>query len=775
MKRTLLFSILNIFLCSIWAIEKPQLIPYPNHLEMGNGELRIKNNLIIDIPTSMEQEYQVFSQLFADEYSLQLKKGKNAQLQFIKKAQLPQEGYEMVVSDKGINIYYSSHTGSFYAMQTLRQLMRLDGDGYYRIPVCKIADSPHYLWRSFMLDESRHFKGKDFVKTMLDQMAYLKMNRFHWHLTDDQGWRIEIKKYPLLTDVGAWRDSTQIARVPKGDPVSFRLYPHGGFYTQEEIKEIIQYASERHITIIPEIEMPGHASAAVAAYPELSPTQKPMRVSCTFGVLPATYNVADEKVYTFLTDVLSEVIDLFPSKIIHIGGDEVKYDEWLANDKVKALMKKEKFKNASDVQVYFVNRVSNFISSKGFRMMGWNDIMGKDLHGWHNAKAEADVKLSQNTIVHFWKGEPKLLTEAIESGYDVVNSNHWDTYLDYTYERLPLQKAYNFNPTPASISEKHRKHVLGLGCQMWSEYVPTVLDTYRQIFPRIAAYAEVGWTNESEKDYTRFLTALERIKRYWDTKGITYYNENPIPRPDLLIFQDEFDGNEIDFSKWDYRALGKRHDGEMVKEAVSVDNGNLTIKTYSEKQPDGAYKHYTGMISTHNKFDHTFGYYEARIKFSPVSGSWGAFWIQTPTFDTPGWTAEKAGVEIDIIERRAEDKGRNDMSEQIGNALHWMEDGKLKSRSLRAENMNVGVEYHTYAAEWAEDKYIIYYDGKPLHTIPASEVPISKALQYVILSMETRTNSWTGHIPTEGYGDRNTTKSYMMVDYVRVYSRNPYK
>lgn len=252
-------------------------------------------------------------------------------------------------------------------------------------------------------------------------------------------------------------------------------------------------------------------------------------------------------------------------------------------------------------------------------------------------------------------------------------------------------------------------------------------------------------------------------------------NQTKIPHEELLVFHDEFDADTLDLSKWDYRKLGKRNDAFNVKDAISFKDGNLIIKVYSKQNEDNSYTHYTSQVSTYKKFDYTYGYYEARIKFSPVSASWGAFWIQTPTFDTPGLNAERAGVEIDIIERRAEDKEGNDMSEQIGNALHWMENGKLRSNSLRAENMNVGVEYHTYAVEWAKDKYIFYYDHKPIHVVTSYEVPISQALQYIILSCEVRDNSWTGHIPKDGYGTKETTQSYMMVDYVRVYSQYPYK
>ena len=523
MKRIVmsLIVVLNIF--SICATQKVKLIPYPNYLVEQGGEFMFKNELTVNMPATADNEFKYFTQVLANENFVKVSKAKRANILFKKVNNMGKEAYELYIGKEGIRVLYTHNSGCFYAIQTLRQLMRLKGDGSYVIPACVIKDRPNYAWRSFMLDESRHFKGKAFVKQMLDQLAYIKMNVFHWHLVDDQGWRIQIKKYPKLTDVGAWRDSTQIARVPKGTTPKFYSYAHGGFYTQDDIKEIVAYAAERHITVVPEIEMPGHACAAIAAYPWLSCTNEEIRVNCQFGIFKPTYNVADERVFTFFQDVLETVMALFPSKIIHIGGDEVKYDQWLADDAVKALMKERNFKTPSDLHVYFVNRISKFIVSKGYRTMGWNDILGKNVHEWAEAET-AQEKLSSNTIVNFWKGQPELLADAIKQGYSVVNSNHWDTYLDYTYKVTPLEKSYNFSPLPKNMSVEYKKNVLGFGCQMWSEYIPKVTDAYRQIFPRIAAYAEVGWTNDDLKDFNRFSSNLIELKRYWDSKGIVYWD-----------------------------------------------------------------------------------------------------------------------------------------------------------------------------------------------------------------------------------------------------------
>ena len=242
---------------------------------------------------------------------------------------------------------------------------------------------------------------------------------------------------------------------------------------------------------------------------------------------------------------------------------------------------------------------------------------------------------------------------------------------------------------------------------------------------------------------------------------------------EYLLFNDEFEGNVLDSTKWSFRGLGERRDAINVKDAISLENGNLIIRVYSRMEGN-VYKHYTSMISTCSSFDNVFGYYEARIEFNPISGSWGAFWLQSPLFGA-GLSPEEAGVEIDIIERRAEDENGSNLSKQVSSALHWMEDGVLYSKSLLTDNIDIGVKYHLYAVERLKDKYIFYYDNQPLHVITSTEVPISLALQYIILSCEVQDNSWAGCIPENGFGSRNLSNSYMKVDYVRVYSKNPYK
>jgi hexosaminidase len=437
------------------------------------------------------------------------------------------EAYELLVSKNEIILTASNATGWFYGVQSLIQLFPsisnpAENTASIEIQEVSIKDSPRFKWRAFMLDEARYFKGMQQVKMLLDEMAFLKMNVFHWHLVDDQGWRIEIKKYPLLTEIGSKRLSTQVGPLMWDSPIQ-SAEPHEGFYTQEEIKELIAYAEERHIVIVPEIEMPGHSSAAIASYSWLGTTKKEIEVPIKFGVGKDVYDVSDPNVYLFLTDVLDEVMDLFPSDVIHIGGDEVKYTHWKESESVQTYMKEKELASPADLQVYFTNGISQYLQSKGRRMMGWNEIMGHNLHEYQDeADTKTEQKLAKETVVHFWKGDVRLATQAASMGYDIVNSLHSETYLDYSYKNLPLSKAYAFDPIPSGLAPEYYDNVIGMGCQMWGEWIPTNGHMHFQAFPRVAAYAEIGWTQKENKDFDDFIVALQGLKKRWTQKGIYY-------------------------------------------------------------------------------------------------------------------------------------------------------------------------------------------------------------------------------------------------------------
>ena len=486
------------------AVQEQQV--YASNLNLSSGyHIVLQDN-------RLENERLWLKKYLQNDFQLiENSQGKTIRLILQSSSEQKEDEYQIDIQDE-VKIISPSARGIFYGIQTLRQLM-ITTAGQCSLPQLAIKDRPYYPWRAYMLDESRVFQGKEAVKSILDEMARLKMNIFHWHLTDDQGWRIEIKKYPKLCQIGARRDSTQLNGW-KGN--SFDGKVHEGYYTQKEIKEIIEYAQSLHIQIIPEIEMPGHSSAVIAAYPEFGTTKKQIKVPCSFGVQYEVLDVSSQKVIQFLHDVLDEVIALFPSPIIHIGGDEVKYDQWNASVAISNYIKKLGVANPAELQIEFTNAISEWLKGRNKHMMGWNDIMGNKIHEYNSAEDAIALKskLAEGTIVQFWKGDLDLIEETAQKGYDIVNSYHYGTYLDYDKSRIPLAKSYAFNPIPAGMDKSLQYKILGLGCQMWGEQILTVESMNRMTFPRIAAYAEIGWISPARKNYMEFLPALMRLVKF---------------------------------------------------------------------------------------------------------------------------------------------------------------------------------------------------------------------------------------------------------------------
>lgn len=523
MKKTILFSIVAVLFLNKLIAQNTAvtIIPKPNNITVLDGEFSIDKKTTIVGDTATNEVVKLIQDYFKKTNNINIKESektiKNA-IHLKLDVQLEKEGYKLNVSKDGIEIIGGTTTGLFYGFQSLKQLLNKGN----KVPLVIINDAPQFKWRAYMIDDSRYFHGETHVKKMLDEMAYLKMNTLHWHLTDDAGWRIEIKRYPLLTEVGSKRKDTEIGTWKSGKTAG---EPHSGFYTQEQIKDIVAYAAERHITIVPEFEMPGHASAAIAAYTWLGTAGEDIEVPVTFGRHYDNYDVTKPEVLQFFKDALTELFALFPSEVIHIGGDEVGYKVWEESESVQSYMKEKGIETPADLQIYFTNNISKFIEQNGRRMMGWNEIMGKNIHkdfAEKNDDKEATTSLAKNVVVHFWKGNLDLLTEAAEKGYSIVNSLHSSTYLDYSYNSISLEKAYSFNPIPDGLDAKYHQNIYGLGCQMWSEWTPTNKDVERQTFPRIAAYAEVGWTSSDNKDYKSFQKSLKKIQERWDNLGINY-------------------------------------------------------------------------------------------------------------------------------------------------------------------------------------------------------------------------------------------------------------
>jgi len=534
MKLLVLFFLLFLFCPAYIQAAEIHIIPQPNHIEVSEGSYQMGNVVTYYVDKKAANEQKHLLRLLENEMNLTTKKESSSRasirLVLNKKRNQDAESYTLDVNQKGITIESATNAGLFYGIQTLRQLITSDANSKISVPFVSVEDSPRFKWRAMLLDEARVFQGMKVVKQLMDELSYLKINRMQWHLTDDQGWRIEIKKYPELVksnipltlsdDLEWWGDENA----------------KKGYYTQQEMKEIIQYAKERHITIVPEIEMPGHASAAIAAYSWLGVTKKPIEIPVKEKPVKVDriyldiFDVTDPRTITFFEDVLDEVSVLFGGDVIHIGGDEVNFSQWKESTAVNAFMKEKGIASPAELQRWLTNQMSYYLAEKNIRMMGWNDIMGQDLHNYaENDEKDFQVKgdLSAGTIVHFWKGDPKLIAETVSKGHDVVNAHHIYTYIDYTYESIPVEKAYMFEPVPEDLPSALHHKVIGLGCQMWGGSVcttETVEKLQRQIFPRIAAYAEVGWTSPENKDYPRFLNSLKYLKQGWKLRDIHYYD-----------------------------------------------------------------------------------------------------------------------------------------------------------------------------------------------------------------------------------------------------------
>jgi hexosaminidase len=436
------------------------------------------------------------------------------------------EGYELTVASNSVVIRALTQAGLFYGIQTLFQLLPPEifssqptNVAHWAIPCVQIEDWPRFKWRGFLLDVSRHFFTKAEVETVLDAMALHKLNTFHWHLTDDQGWRIEIKKYPKLTQVGAWRAGVGFKLDPKSTTNYDAAGRYGGFYTQDDIRDVVKYAAARHITVVPEIEMPGHSMAALAAYPEFSSNPGIKIPSDDGGVLNGIYNPANPGTFTFLDDVLTEVFQLFPGKYVHIGGDEVPPDAWKNNAECQALMKQEGLKNQAELQSWFTRRMEKFVSAHGRTLIGWSEIVKGGI--------------AQNAVVMDWIGGA---TEAAKAGHDVVMSPAHYCYLDFYQTAnfsneppaqnwagpLPLNKVYSFEPVPTDLVPELQAHILGAQGNLWSEKIPNLKHAEYMIFPRECAIAEITWSSKDSRDWDDFLRRLQIQTRRFDMQNINY-------------------------------------------------------------------------------------------------------------------------------------------------------------------------------------------------------------------------------------------------------------
>lgn len=514
------------------------IIPQPKKLALLN-----KDNFWFNKQTAIVSDiaFVEAAELFAEQFkkasgfelSMQASGVTTNYIALVVDKSLPKEGYTLVVEPERISITAADYNGALYALETLRLLLPKEFESPtpvqtdWVVPAIVITDAPQYPWRGLMLDVSRHFFSKEYILKTLDRMAMLKLNTFHFHLVDNEGWRIEIKKYPKLTEVGAWRvdqedklwDERTSNPADAFDNPASAPKKYGGFYTQEDIKEIVAYAAARGITVIPEIEMPAHVMSAIAAYPKLSCHKRPIGVP-SGAVWPITdiYCAGQEETFTFLEDVLTEVMALFPSKYIHVGGDETTHTEWEKCPKCQARMKEHHLKDVHQLQSYFIKRIDDFLVSKGRTLVGWDEIM--------------DGGLAKNAVVMNWRGI-EVGKKALAQGNPIVLTS--DCYIDNyqglpDYEPqanggyLPLKKLYNYNLEKEALADAsvEKSKVLGTQANLWAEHVGSTEHSEYMLFPRLLALAEISWTNDKLKDWNSFMRRTQHFMQRMDVMGIHY-------------------------------------------------------------------------------------------------------------------------------------------------------------------------------------------------------------------------------------------------------------
>ena len=584
------------------VVNEYNIVPKPNQILPQEGRFELNSKVCLVVPSDAPEVKSIADSLAGQlklTAGISLKEAESADgksaICFVVQEGMPKEGYKLSVTPSLITLTASQPNGFFYGVQTLYQLLppavygnQLDKKANWSVPAVEIEDSPRFVHRGLMLDVCRHYVPIDYIYKFIDLLAMNKMNVFHWHLTDDQGWRIEIKKYPKLTEIGSKREKTLVDYYYVNYPQVFDGKEHGGYYTQEQIKDVVAYAASKYINVVPEIEMPGHALAALAAYPELScDSTQTYKVSPTWGVFEQVF-CPSETTFKFFEGVMDEVIELFPSEYIHIGGDECPKTAWknsafcqqlirqlgLKDDTTPSKTDGIKHSKEDKLQSYFVTRMEKYLNSKGKNIIGWDEIL--------------EGGLAPNATVMSWRGE-KGGIEAAKQKHDVIMTPNTYLYFDYYQAKdvdnepfgiggyLPLERVYSYEPMPASLTPEEQKYIKGVQANLWTEYIATFPHAQYMVLPRWAALCEIQWSSPEKKNYADFLSRLPQLIKWYDAEGYNYAKH-------AFGVQAEFEPNpaegtmDVTLSTIDNAPVHYTLDGTEPTTASPVYEGVLKIK-----------------------------------------------------------------------------------------------------------------------------------------------------------------------------------------------------
>lgn len=464
------------------------IIPLPNNYKQRFGVFSINENSKINYSKEFILSTTALTSFIKSKTKLTILQSENSNINFLLNIELPSEGYILDINENELNIHARSDRGAFYAVQSLKQLFYFS-DNQFCVNCIYIEDYPRFPYRGFMLDIARNFFNKDVVFKIIDMLALQKFNYLHLHLSDDQGFRLQIDKYPLLTEIGA---------------------NYKGFYTREDIKDIVRYAQDNFIEVIPEIDLPGHTSAIIASYPNLSCNNEKIEVEKKYGIIRRAICVSKNDTYEFVENILYEIMELFPSKYIHIGVDEVSTKNWKKCSSCRALLKQENLKSYKDLARLFANNIASFLRENSKIPIAWNDLI--------------NYSSNYNIILQHWKPfTNKKSIKEINEGRKAIISNFFYYYLDYPYSMTPLKKTYNFNPILKGVTKKD--NIIGIEAPVWTEYIKNENKLQEKIYPRLAAISEAGWTNHQSKNYEDFIKRLKEFLKLFSTQGIYYFED----------------------------------------------------------------------------------------------------------------------------------------------------------------------------------------------------------------------------------------------------------